>query len=139
MEFSHSISVRRLNDATPAIQAFYRRGLAARLDKLRTASTQELKAQDVRLTMGGEPTYVGIDDPESPQWNIDAAGRDEANARPGADQRAARGHGSRRASSLRARQVVSRRAVPRWALSCYWRADGVPVWEDVDLIAREER
>jgi uncharacterized protein (DUF2126 family) len=34
-----------------------------------------LKAQDVRLTMGGEPTYVGIDDPESPQWNIDAPAR----------------------------------------------------------------
>ena len=34
----------------------------------------ELEAQDVRLTMGGEPTFVGIDEPESPQWNIDALG-----------------------------------------------------------------
>jgi uncharacterized protein (DUF2126 family) len=32
-----------------------------------------------------------------------------------------------------------RRAVPRWALSCYWRADGVPVWENIDLIAREDQ
>ena len=29
--------------------------------------------------------------------------------------------------------------MPRWALSCYWRADGVPVWENVDLIAREDQ
>ena len=34
----------------------------------------ELLAQDVRLTMGGEPTYVGIDEPESMQWNLDALG-----------------------------------------------------------------
>ena len=29
--------------------------------------------------------------------------------------------------------------MPRWALSCYWRVDGIPVWEDVSLIAREDR
>ncbi len=34
----------------------------------------ELNQQDVRLTMGGEPTFVSIDDMESPQWNTDALG-----------------------------------------------------------------
>ncbi len=38
---------------------------------------KELEAQDVRLTMGGEPTFAGIDEPESPQWNIDALGDDK--------------------------------------------------------------
>ena len=34
----------------------------------------ELKANDVRLTMGGEPTFVSIDDMESAQWNVSADG-----------------------------------------------------------------
>ena len=43
-------------------------------DKVAHRVDRELKAQDVRLTMGGEPTYVGIDEAESPQWNLEAVG-----------------------------------------------------------------
>lgn len=34
----------------------------------------DLEAGDVRLTMGGEPTFVSIDDMESAQWNTAADG-----------------------------------------------------------------
>ena len=48
---------------------------AAGRSSLHISIDADLEAQDVRLTMGGEPTFVGIDDPESPEWNIDALGR----------------------------------------------------------------
>jgi uncharacterized protein (DUF2126 family) len=98
----------------------------------------ELEAHDVRLTMGGEPTFVGIDDPESAQWNIDALGAMKR---------------SRGLAFIRAlRESMAPHALlhygqgkwypgeplPRWAFSCFWRVDGVPVWEDTDLIARED-
>ena len=89
--------------------------------------------------MGGEPTFVGIDEPESPQWNIDALGPMK------------RTRGLALIRSLREKVAPGGllhygqgkwypgEALPRWALSCCWRADGVPVWENIDLIAREDQ
>ena len=110
IDFSYEMSVRRLNDARPlssvdAEDEWLRiRQVAHRVDA-------DLEAHDVRLTMGGEPTYVGIDEPESPQWNIDALGDDQANTRPGSHPGASRKNGARRPASLRPGKVVSGRAV----------------------------
>ncbi|MGB2625461.1 MAG: transglutaminase family protein, partial [Candidatus Acidiferrum sp.] len=75
-DFTYEMSVRRLNDLGPQSQGDAKeqwlrvRQFAHRVDA-------DLEALDVRLTMGGEPTYVGIDEPESAQWNIDALGDDK--------------------------------------------------------------
>ena len=37
----------------------------------------ELAAGDVRLTMGGEPTFVSIDDMDGEEWNTAAQGPDK--------------------------------------------------------------
>ncbi len=89
--------------------------------------------------MGGEPTFVGIDEPESPQWNIDALGPMKANSRFGAypDASARRWLLAGCFITDKANGIPASR-LPRWALSCAWRADGVPVWENIELIARED-
>ena len=135
-EFSYEMSVSRVNDSAPATEVDAEdqwlriRQLAYRIDA-------DLEAHDVRLTMGGEPTYVGIDEPESAQWNIDALG----------DVKRTRGLAL--IKSLREKMAPNGllhfgqgkwypgEQLPRWALSCFWRADGVPVWEDLNLIALE--
>jgi uncharacterized protein (DUF2126 family) len=38
---------------------------------------QELEKKDVRLTMGGEPTFVSIDDMDGEQWNTEALGEEK--------------------------------------------------------------
>jgi uncharacterized protein (DUF2126 family) len=136
-EFSYSFSVQRLNEVRRVSKPFSEeewqrvRNVAYRVDS-------ELLAHDVRLTMGGEPTYVGIDDPESPQWNLEATGP------------AKRVRGMALIQGLREKIAPGAllhygqgkwypgEPLPRWALSCYWRTDGVPVWEDVSLIANED-
>ncbi len=136
IDFSYEMSVRRLNDSRPLPQGDAEdqwlriRQVAHRVDA-------ELEAHDVRLTMGGEPTYVGIDEPESAQWNIDALGDIK------------RTRGLALIQALREKMAPGGllhygqgkwypgEQLPRWALSCFWRADGIPMWEDIDLIALE--
>jgi uncharacterized protein (DUF2126 family) len=138
VDFSYSMSVRRLNDAPRTSKPFTEADWA-QVEDVAHAVDADLEAQDVRLTMGGEPTFVGIDEPESPQWNIDALGRMK------------RTRGLSLIQGLRERMSSGGllhygqgkwypgEPLPRWALSCFWRVDGVPIWENVDLIAREDQ
>ncbi len=95
----------------------------------------ELEANDVRLTMGGEPTFVSIDDMEGEEWNIAALGphkreRAEVLLRKLWKKFAHAGvlhHGQGK--------WYPGEPLPRWALSCYWRNDAVPVWDTPKLIA----
>ena len=44
------------------------------VDKFGRRIEQQLKTDDVRLTIGGEPTFIAMDDPDAPEWNTAAAG-----------------------------------------------------------------
>ncbi|MGD0989936.1 MAG: transglutaminase family protein, partial [Candidatus Sulfotelmatobacter sp.] len=138
VDFNYSISIRRLNDAPRPSKPFTEEDWL-QVEQVAHRVDADLEAQDVRLTMGGEPTFVGIDEPDSPQWNIDALGpmkrtRGLALIRclrekiaPGALLHFGQG------------KWYPGEPLPRWSLSCCWRADQVPVWENIDLIARENQ
>jgi uncharacterized protein (DUF2126 family)/transglutaminase-like putative cysteine protease len=137
VEFSHTISIRRLNDPRRPSRPFADEEWL-RIRRVAHGVDEELKTQDVRLTMGGEPTYVGIDDPESPQWNIDAGGSMKRTRGLALIQGLREGLASGGLLHYGQGKWYPGEAVPRWALSCYWRVDGIPVWEDIGLIARED-
>ncbi len=134
--FSYDMSVTRLVEH-PRVTAPFSEDAWTALDALGEKVDADLKRYDVRLTMGGEPTFVSVDDYQSAQWNTDALG---ANKRERADDLIRR---------LRDRfapggllhfgqgKWYPGEPLPRWAFALYWRRDGVPIWRDDALIVRE--
>ena len=106
----------------------------------RSRSTPICSASDVRLTMGGEPTFVSVDDRDGAEWNTAALGPTKRAAR----RRAAAGgcearYGAERLRALRPGQVVSGRAAAALGARCYWRADGEPAWTRSRAVRRRAR
>jgi uncharacterized protein (DUF2126 family) len=130
--------VRRIGEA-PQLSRPYSDAQWSKVRELAHSIDRDLAANDVRLTMGGEPTYVGIDEPDSPQWNLEALGpikrtrglelirRLRERTAPGGLLHFAQG------------KWYPGEALPRWAYHCISRMDGVPVWENVAWIAREDQ
>ena len=88
--------------------------------------------------MGGEPTFVSIDDFESAEWNTGAVGPTKRGLRRRADPPPARSASRPAACCITARASgIPGESLPRWAFALYWRKDGVPIWRDPDLIASE--
>jgi len=100
---------------------------------------KELAANDVRLTMGGEPTFVSIDDMESPQWNTAALGDEKRELAGNLLKRLKNRFAAGAALHYGQGKWYPGEVLPRWALGCFWRADGEAVWHDPRWIAQEDQ
>ena len=134
VEFGHEMHITRVHESTRVTKP-YSDEQWAEIEALGHKVDADLKRGDVRLTMGGEPTFVSIDDYDGAEWNTDALGpvkrmRSDQLLRR-LQQRFAPGaflhHGMGK--------WYPGEPLPRWTFGCYWRKDGVPVWDDVALIA----
>ncbi len=109
------------------------------IDALGNEVDKELIAADVRLTMGGEPTFVSIDDMEGTEWNLTALGEDKRKLAGVLVQKLKQRFAPTGLLHFGQGKWYPGEPLPRWALGCYWRSDGKPMWNDIDLVADETR
>ncbi len=138
VEFYYHNEVRRIHE-DPRVTKPYTETQWQFIHALGCKVDAQLQALDVRLTMGGEPTFVSVDDMEGAEWNTAALGvkkRQLANAlllrlqnrfAPGSVLHYGQG------------KWYPGEPLPRWALSCYWRLDGHPVWKNPKYLASEKQ
>ena len=136
VEFSHHMGVQRIYES-PRVTQPYTEKQWAQVLALGEAVDRDLVKDDVRLTMGGEPTFVATNDRDAAEWNIDALGPTK------------RGYATELVKKLQAQygqggflhfgqgKWYPGEQLPRWALSIFWRKDGQPVWQNPALFASE--
>ena len=136
VEFHHEMSVTRVHE-DPRVTKPYTDDQWESVMRVGRAVDERLQQHDVRLTIGGEPTFVSIDSMDDPQWNTEAVGAEKRvlsnllllrlreKFAPGGMLHYGQG------------KWYPGEQLPRWALTCLWRRDGEPIWHDPQWIADE--
>lgn len=133
-EFEHRMEILRLEER-PRTTKPYDDHSWQQIDRLGRQVDADLLAADVRLTQGGEPTFVATDNPDSPEWNTDALGPTKKALGVDLLQRLKNHYAPGGLLHYGQGKWYPGEPLPRWSLNCFWRSDGAPIWRDPALFA----
>jgi len=135
--FTHEMSVTRIYE-DPRVTLPYTDAQWQRIQALGSRIDQDICAGAMRLTMGGEPTFVSIDNMDGAEWNTVALGVEKRKLAEELLERLRKRYAPQGLLHFGQGKWYPGEPLPRWALACYWRADGIPLWRDRSLLALEK-
>ena len=137
-KFHFDMGVKRIFE-DPRVTLPYDDATWNRIESLGHELDRRLEAGDVRLTMGGEPTFVSIDNMEAEEWNTAALGPEKRRLAGTLLRRLRDRFGKGGLLHFGQGKWYPGESLPRWALSVHWRRDGQPIWRDPALVADDDR
>ncbi len=136
VEFSHHMQVTRIYES-PRVTKPYTPEQWSAVMTLGDQVDADLLAGDVRLTMGGEPTFVAVNDRDAPEWNTDALGPTKRGFATELVHKLRDEYGQGGFLHFGQGKWYPGEQLPRWALNIYWRADKQKVWNNPALFTDE--
>ncbi|MBZ5857534.1 transglutaminase family protein [Flavihumibacter profundi] len=137
VSFEFENKVTRIHE-DPRVTKPYTEAQWAAIEALGYQIDEDLQAGDVRMTMGGEPTFVSIDDMESAQWNTAADGKEKRILSHDLIFRLREKFGPTGMIHYGQGKWYPGEPLPRWQYGLFWRKDGYPIWRNLQLIAHEK-
>ncbi|MBS1566962.1 MAG: transglutaminase family protein, partial [Bacteroidetes bacterium] len=135
-EFYFSNTVTRIHE-DPRVTKPYTEEEWAAVQATGLLVDEDLQKGDVRMTMGGEPTFVSIDDMESAEWNTAADGKQKRILAHNLIFRLREQFGPHGMLHYGQGKWYPGEPLPRWQYGLYWRKDGYPIWKNIQLTAHE--
>jgi uncharacterized protein (DUF2126 family) len=133
-EFRHQMKVTRVAES-PRVTKPYSDTQWQKIDTFARQVDADLRTNDVRLTIGGEPTFVSSDDPDSAEWNTAATGPTKQKLAATLIAKLKDRFAPNGLLHFGQGKWYPGEQLPRWAFSLYWRKDGRPLWDDSQLVA----
>ncbi len=136
--FTHEMSVTRIHE-DPRVTKPYSEEEWGKIESLGNDVDKLLDKGDVRLTMGGEPTFVSAHDLEGAEWNTAALGPTKKKLAAELFHRLRDEYGPDGVVHFGQGKWYPGEPLPRWSLDLFWRNDGKPLWSDRALIGDETK
>ncbi len=137
-EFEHHMKVTRIWEA-PRVTLPYTDAQWSEIEALGHQVDEDLRRHDVRLTQGGEPTFVSVDDRDGAEWNTDAMGPTKRLLSADLMDRLRAKYGDGGLLHYGQGKWYPGEQLPRWSLNLFWRKDREPVWTHPELFASEHK
>ncbi len=138
VDFVHTMRVTRIHE-DPRSTRPYPEDVWTKIHDLGFQVDREIQESSIHLTMGGEPTFVSNTDMDADEWNTAAVGPTKKLKALELLHRLRRKWAPGSLLHMGQGKWYPGESLPRWALGCYWRKDGRPLWKDPTLLADDDR
>ena len=132
VEFDFEMTLTRIHEE-PRVTKPFTREMWQEVDETGYLVDERLEKLGMQMTMGGEPTFVSIDDMEGAEWNTAAVGHEKMRLSGKLLRRLRDKFAPGGLLHMGQGKWYPGESLPRWAYSCIWRKDGEPIWTNPHL------